>query len=161
MLERSYEHREVGRRRTDPHGIVAIGVFLFLGATMAGLAGATLLWRGTVLDKIWALNPTAYRQLAPLPKIVGVMFLCLSAALALAGNGWFRRRLWGWRLAVAIISTQVLGDLVNLIRGDFLRGGTGFIIASALLLYLLRSKMKAVFLPSRDDQSSSISRMPT
>jgi hypothetical protein len=32
---------------------------------MASLAAITLLWRGTSLDRIWSLNPTAYRQLAP------------------------------------------------------------------------------------------------
>ena len=69
----------------------------------------------------------------------------LSATLALAGAGWFKRRLWGWRLAVAVIATQALGDLVNFLRGDFLRGGVGFGIAAALLSYLLRPVVRAVF----------------
>jgi hypothetical protein len=66
--------------------------------------------------------------------------------LALSGVGWFQRRLWGWRLAVAIIATQVLGDITNLVRGDWLRGGPGVIIAGALLLYLLTPRVRAVFL---------------
>jgi len=56
-----------------------------------------------------------------------------------------RHRLWGWRLAIAIIATQVLGDVVNCVRGDFLRGGIGVIIAGGLLLFLLRSKIRAAF----------------
>ena len=40
----------------------------------------------------------------------------------------------GWRLAVVIISKRFLGDVVNCIRGDWLRGGTGVIIAGALLI---------------------------
>ena len=55
----------------------------------------------------------------------------LGVALATAGIGWFRHRLWGWRLAAAIIATQVLGDVVNCARGDWLRGGTGAVIAGA------------------------------
>ena len=113
----------------NPRGFTAIGVFLFFGAVMASLAATTLLWRGTVLDRLWTLNPTAYKQLAPLGRIVGILFLALSAALITAGIGWFQRRLWGWRLAVVIISTQVVGDVVNCVRGDWLRGGTGIIIA--------------------------------
>src|SRR5437660_9480527 len=62
-----------------------------------------------------------------------------------AGTGWFRRRLWGWRLAVGIITTQVLGDLVDFLMGDFVRGGTGFAIAGALLFYLLRPEVRAAF----------------
>ncbi|MFZ0300179.1 MAG: hypothetical protein WAM13_17645 [Candidatus Sulfotelmatobacter sp.] len=123
----------------------AIGVFLFFGTVMASLAAITLIWRGTVLDRIWTLNPRGLQQLAPFGKLVGISFLVLAAVLALAGVGWFRLQLWGWRLCVAIIATQVLGDLVNCLRGDFLRGGVGFAIAGALLIYVLRSKIRAYF----------------
>jgi hypothetical protein len=51
----------------------------------------------------------------------------------------------GWRLAVVIIATQVLGDVVNCVRGDWLRGGTGVIIAGALLLFLLQPRIRAPF----------------
>lgn len=128
-----------------PSGFSAIGLFLFFGAIMASLAAITLMWRGTSLDRLWALNPTAYKQLAPLGGTVGILFLLLGVALGGAGIGWFRRRLWGWRLAVAIIATQVLGDVINCVRGDWLRGGIGVAIAGALLLFLLRPVVKAAF----------------
>jgi hypothetical protein len=132
----------VGSKRP---GFTAVGIFFFFGAIMASLAATTLLWRGTALDRLWALNPKAYRQLAPLGGAVGILFLLLSAALTTAGIGWFRRRLWGWRLAVVIIATQVLGDVVNCVGGDWLRGGTGVLIAGALLLFLLQPKIRATF----------------
>jgi hypothetical protein len=125
--------------------LTAIGIFLCFGATMACFAGTTLLWPGTVLDRAWALNPMAYRQLAPFAASAGVLFLCLSFALATAATGWFKRRHWGWILAVTIISVQVIGDLVNVLRGDFVRGGIGVAIAGALLFYLLRPKVRMAF----------------
>jgi len=125
--------------------MTAIGVFFVFGACMSALAGTTLTWRGTVLDRMWALNPRAYRQLTPLGSIVGPLFLLLSATMTVAGVGWFRRRLWGWRLAIGIISTQVAGDFVNLVRGDLLRGGMGVTIAGGLLYYLLRPNVRAAF----------------
>ena len=128
-----------------PPGFAAIGVFLFFGAIMASLAATTLLLPGTPLDRAWTLNPTAYKQLSPLGSKVGILFLLLAVVLVVSGIGWFQRRLWGWRLAVAIIATQVIGDIVNLVRGDWLRGGTGVIIAGALLLYLLTPRVRAVF----------------
>jgi hypothetical protein len=126
-------------------GFTAIGIFLFFGALMASLAAVTLLCPGTALDRLWALNSAAYKQLAPLGAMVGILFLVLGVALTTTGIGWFRRRLWAWKLAVVIIATQVLGDVVNCLRGDLLRGGTGVIIAGALLLFLLRSKVRATF----------------
>jgi hypothetical protein len=129
----------------SPCGMLAMGVFLLFGAAMACLAGTTLLWPGTVLDRTWALNPRAYRELAPLGWMVGITFLLLSAALFTAGVGWFRGRPWGWSLAVALIATQVLGNIVNLFLGHIAEGATGSIIAGALLAYLLLPRVKNVF----------------
>jgi small-conductance mechanosensitive channel len=113
---------------------------------MAGVAGTTLLWRGTFVDQIWTLNPNAHRQLAPMGRIVGVAFLVLAVALGVAAVGWFLQRLWGWRLAIAIITIQLVADLLNLLRGDFVRGPVGILVAGALLIYLLRRDVKTVFL---------------
>jgi hypothetical protein len=129
----------------SPRGLFAVGVFLFFGATMAAIAATTLLCPGTVLDRLWALNVPAYARLAPLGRVVGIPFLVLSAALAVAGAGWFKHRMWGWGLATAIIATQVLGDLVNFCMGEFFRGAVGFAIAGALLFYLLRPQTRAAF----------------
>jgi hypothetical protein len=131
-------------------GFTAVGVFLFFGMSMASLAGATLVWRGTFLDRIWQLNPTTYAQLAPWGRSVAAVFSLLAVALGAAAVGWFRRRLWGWRLTVAIIAIQVIGDLVNFLRGDFVRGPIGILIAGALLIYLLRRDVKGTFV---SDQS--------
>jgi hypothetical protein len=129
----------------SPKGIIAVGIFLFFGAIMASFAGTTLVWPGTTLDRLWTLNPRAYKELAPHGKAVGIPFLLLGVTLAVAGMGWFRHRLWGWRLAVGIIAVQVLGDLVNAFMGDLVGGGVGFIIAGALLMYLLRREVRAAF----------------
>ena len=40
---------------------------------MAFLAGTTLVWPGTALDQVWALNPRAYRELAPVGGIIGIL----------------------------------------------------------------------------------------
>ena len=146
---RSVDHptAEDQKRSKPTHGVTAVGVFLLFGMMMASLAGTTLLWPGTLFDRIWALNPGAYTQLAPMGRIAGAAFLFLAAALAAAAGGWFLRRRWGWRLTVAIVATQLAGDLVNLIRGDFLRGAIGISLAGALLAYLLRRDLKRGFLP--------------
>ena len=81
---------DAGPRHRSDHGTVplislsglrlrvftAIGIFLFFGAVMASLAATTLLWRGTALDRVWALNPMAYKQLAPLGVTSGFSSCC-------------------------------------------------------------------------------------
>lgn len=129
----------------SPAGFTPVGIFLFFGALMASVAAISLLWPGTALDRLWVLNPRAYRQLGPLGATIGIPFLLLGAALAIAGIGWFKHRIWGWKLAVMIIAVQVLGDLVNCLRGDWTRGVPGVVIAGALFLYLLQPKLRAVF----------------
>ena len=128
-----------------PRGLTAVALFLLFGTAMASLAGITLIFPGTVLDRAWRLNPVAYAQLAPLGAPVGIVFLLLAALLAVAATGWWRRRRWGWVLAVVIIATQLLGDFVNLLRGNVLRGAVGVAIASALLFYMVRPRVRAAF----------------
>jgi hypothetical protein len=141
-------HRSAGSLRDkSPHDITAMGVFLVFGAAMATLAGATLVWPGTSLDRIWTLNNLTHRRLAPYGRSIGIPFLLLGVTLTIAAVGWFRGRLWAWRLAVAIIALQVLGDIINSIMGDAIRGVIGFGIASALLFYLLRADVKSAFAP--------------
>lgn len=112
---------------------------------MAALAGATLVFPGTILDRAWRLNPVAYAQLAPLGVPVGIAFLALALVLAVAAAGWWRRRRWGWILAVVIIAIQVLGAFLNLLRGEVLRGAAGVLIASVLLFYTTRPRVRAAF----------------
>lgn len=125
--------------------MTALGIFLLFGTVMASLAGITLVSPGTALDRMWALNSRAYKELAPFGRAVGIPFLLLGATLAVAVRGWFKRRLWGWRLTIVVIATQALGDLVNAVLGHYVEGGIGVAIAGGLVLYLLRRDVKTVF----------------
>ena len=131
--------------RKSPRGLTAVGIFLCFGATMATFAATTLLWPGTRLDRAWELNQTAHRQLAPYGAFAGLLFLLLSAALLASAIGWFKRRRWGWMLAVVIIAVQAGGDLVNAVRGDLVKGAVGVAIAGAMLGYLLQPAVRMAF----------------
>jgi hypothetical protein len=113
---------------------------------MAFLTGITLVCRGTALDRIWTLNPRAYRELAPFGKPIGLLFLLLAISLAISGSGWLKRRRWGWQSAVAIIGTQFLGNVVSILYGRTMRGAVGVTIAGALLFYITRPSIRARFL---------------
>jgi len=83
-------------------------------------------------------QPGAYKELAPHGKAAGIPFVFLGVTpslLAWVGSS----AAFGVRLAVSIIAVQVLGDLVNAFMAISL-GGVGFVIAGALLVYLLRPR---------------------
>ncbi|HZQ69782.1 MAG TPA: hypothetical protein VFA68_14765 [Terriglobales bacterium] len=128
-----------------PFGYTAIGVFLFFGATMASYAAITLAFPGTILDEAWVLNPVAHQQLASLGRRTAFPYVLLALALFIAGLGWFRRRRWGWLLAVAIISINLLGNLFNAFRGEWFKGGVGVVIAGVLLAYMTSGKIREYF----------------
>ncbi len=138
------------KRGDRSFGLTAMAVFLVFGATMATLAGITLLFPVSFLDPIWRLNPEAGEQLHQLGRGIGIAFLGLGSAMVAAAIGWIKRRFWGWALAVIIIASQVLGDLVNALRGEFWKGAVGVAIAGALLLYLLRPTVRAAFAGSEE-----------
>jgi len=127
-----------------PRGFVAIGVFFVFGATMAAYAAATLLKPGTVLDRLWVLNKPGHAQLASLGKGVALGFV-LSALLCAAAVGWFRRRYWGWVLGTTIIAINAAGDLINGVRGEWLKGAVGVVIAGLLLFYMARNGVRNYF----------------
>jgi hypothetical protein len=131
-----------------------MGVFLYFGAVMASLAGMTLIWPGTFLDRLWILNPRAYNQLSTFGTAAGIAFLSLGAILAFAGMGWRHRRFWGWALALVIVATQVLANLVNAARGDLLKGCAGFLLSGALLCFLFRPRVRAVFTRKPSENTS-------
>lgn len=60
----------------------------------------------------------------PFGDTVSVPFILvgLTLAIAISGIGWFKHRVWGWRPAVVVIATQILGDLVSAFMGDVVRG---------------------------------------
>jgi len=128
-----------------PRGLTLVGVLLVFGACMATLAGTTLTWPGSSLDRIWELNRYAFKHLSPHGKAAGIPFLLFAGILAAISAGWFTRRLWAWRFAVVIIATQILGDLLNIGLGRLLEGTIGVAIASAILFYLLRPPVRAAF----------------
>jgi uncharacterized membrane protein YccC len=73
------------------------------------------------------------------------LFLLLAVVLAVAGIGWLKRRKWGWRFAVVIIATQVLGSFVNTLSGHVAQGAVGVAVAGGLFLYMTRPYVRTAF----------------
>lgn len=131
--------------RTDSWGVLFIAIF-FAGATAILLCvGMALLAPGSAFEAVWGLYPARRSLLMPYRAWLAPGFLFLAIAMALASIGCFRRRRWGWRLAVAIFVVNGLGDLAQLLFGHFLEGGIGVAVAGAILCYLSRPATRSLF----------------
>jgi uncharacterized membrane protein (DUF2068 family) len=135
----------VSEEADRPQGFVWIGAFFVFGATMSAYAAVTLLIPGTFLDALWVLNEQGHAGLAELGRGAGLLFIVLSALLALAAVGWFRRQTWGWMLGVVIVALNIAGDIVNIFRGEGLKGVVGVGIAGVLLIYMTRAGVRNYF----------------
>jgi|SRR5579871_1454014 len=131
-----------------PFRIAWIGIFFLFGAVMTTLAGVSLVWPGTALDGMWKINPVAHAELSPYGKMAGLLFLGMTPLLAISGAGVLYRRRWSYYASLLLIGANGVGDVVNLLRGDYLKGLTGVFFAGLFMLYLLSPMVREYFLKS-------------
>lgn len=121
----------------DASRVPFIAFFIF-GATMCALTIVLLAFPRTPLDVLWRINPEAHDAFAShraaaiaLMSVVGLA--CASAAVGLA-----KRAAWGRRLAIAIITINLIGDLAGAILRHDPRPLIGLPIAGAMIWFLVR-----------------------
>lgn len=120
-----------------PAGLVALSVFFAFGAIMAATTCLALLFPVAAWAVLWRLNPEAHAAFQAMGAWALVLMLCVAAACALAAIGLWNRTQWGYRLAIAVLFVNIVGDLGNaIIRGD-LRTLIGIPIAAAMIGYLV------------------------
>lgn len=126
-----------------PKTIPIVAAFLFLATVMAVATGISLLFPGTVLDRLWALNRPAADAFQSLGRIPGVVLIALGAATAAAGIGLLRRKQWAWWFALALFAINGCGDLVSFfVTGDLLKSASGVALATLFLYALTRPAVR-------------------
>ena len=112
--------------------------FFAFGTTMCALTIVLLLFPGTNLDSLWRLNPDAHLAFQAIGKVAVLIMLVVGTGCSLAAIGLWRGTLWGVRVAIVVLSVNIIGDLVNaVVRHDY-RALIGLPIAGAMIYYLAR-----------------------
>jgi hypothetical protein len=119
--------------------------FFILAAVLCFIAGFTLLFPGTPLSAIWRIKPDEFAQLTALRPWTGIGFFLLSGIMGLTAWGCLQRRLWGWRMAVAIFAVNAVGDIGQIFAGRVSEGLLGIIVVVAIVLWMTRAEVKAAF----------------
>jgi hypothetical protein len=114
------------------------GFFAF-GAMMCALVLTLLLFPGSPLDSVWRLNPEARLAFRSLGNWSFLLMLTVGFACLFAAIGLWRGTVWGTRVALTILSINIIGDIVNaLFRHDY-RALIGLPVGAAMILFLVRS----------------------
>ena len=130
-----------------------LAMFFAFGTMMCVVMLALLLFPGTALDTSWRLNPDARPAFESLGSWSVVIMVVVGAACLVAAIGLWRRAFWGTRLALAILSINIVGDLINaLLRHDY-RALIGLPVGAAMIFFLLRSRRSVQRLSHSDKKS--------
>lgn len=120
-------------------------MFSFLGAVLAGVAAVSLACPGSPLEPIWRLNPRGQQGLARMHGWAVPLLAGVSVACGVTGIGLWRRRRWGYAIAVAGLSLHLVGDVFSVVSGTEPRAIVGIPIVAALLVYLSRPRVRSAF----------------
>src|SRR5690349_24198704 len=101
--------------RRAPYGIRCLVAFAFAAAGISAASAVSLFWPGGPLEPMWRINPRAQQEFVALgiwsPILLGVLSLVsLGAAIGLS-----RRTRAGYRLTVAGLILNLVGDVLNII----------------------------------------------
>lgn len=94
---------------------------------------------------MWRLNPRAREAFASVGVAAVVLMCAVCVSCALAARGLWRGDRWGYRLALALLVVNMLGDIANVILGTEPGAVVGVPIVIAILTYLVSRRVRRFF----------------
>ena len=123
-----------GRR---PIGIVLLVIFFGAGAIICLATTLALAFPGGFLEPIWRLRPDARAEFQKVGSWSIALMATVGAACALAAIGLARQAEWGRRLAIGILTVNLIGDMLNAFLRDDLRTLIGLPVGGLMIWYLI------------------------
>lgn len=136
------------KSETRPIGITALSIFFLFGAAASFVSAASLLFPGSFLEPMWRLNPRARQGLTGMGVWAIVLMCAVCVACASAAAGLWRGARWGYRLALALLAINLLGDIVNVVLGTEPRAAVGIPVVVAILAFLMSRRVRRFFASS-------------
>ena len=122
-----------GRR---PLGMTLLAIFFAGGALVCAVTLLALAFPGGPLETIWRLKPEARTEFQEFGTWSIVLLAVVGAACGLAAFGLAKGAEWGRRLAVCILTVNLIGDMLNAVFRRDLRTLIGLPIGIFLIWYL-------------------------
>ena len=132
-----------------PVGITLLIIFFAAGALICSIVMLALAFPGSPLEAIWRLRPDARTEFQEYGTWSIMLMAAVGAACGLSAFGLARGYEWGRRLAIGVLTVNLVGDMFNAVfRGDR-RTLIGLPIAGLMIWYLSR-KAPDLALPEGD-----------
>jgi hypothetical protein len=133
----------MSRHRGRWSGLSVVIAFLVFATSMAVFIGTLLLFPSGLLESVWRFNPQARSAFQSMGRLASLLLFAVGAVACGGAVGIYRRRKWGWWLAVMLFSVNAFGDAVSLFApGRMLRGAFGVLISGLFLWYLMQPKIR-------------------
>src|SRR5262245_59504793 len=98
-----------------PVGVIALIMLFAIGTCASLLSAVSLIFPGAFLEPIWRLNPNARAGFSSIGFWAIVLMIAVCIACTFTAIGLWRRRRWGYWLAVVMLVMNLGGDIVNVI----------------------------------------------
>src|ERR1044071_8423366 len=119
-------------------GIVLLVVFFTAGALICALVMLALAFPGGILEWVWTLQPDARLGFDEFGHWSIALMAAVGAACGLAAFGLARHAEWGRRIAIGVLTVNLIGDMFNAVfRGD-MRTLIGLPIGALMIWYLMK-----------------------
>ena len=125
--------------------MTALACLFALGTVASGLSFISLRTPGGFLEPIWRLNPRGHEGFLRMGSWALVLLAVVCVACATCAYGFFTGRRWGYRLGVAGLVVNLLGDLTNAALGVEPRAIVGVPIVGLILWYLSTRRVREFF----------------
>jgi len=115
-------------------------IFFAAGALICLVAMLALAFPGGFLEPIWRLKPDARTQFQQIGNWSIALMAVVGTACGLAAVGLAKNAEWGRRLAIGILTVNLIGDTLNAILRHDPRTLIGLPIDGLMIWYLLKKK---------------------
>jgi hypothetical protein len=120
--------------------ITLLVIFFGAGALICIVVMLALAFPGGFLEPIWRLRPDARTEFQEFGEWSIALMAAVGAACGLAAFGLARDAEWGRRLAIGVLTVNLVGDMFNAVFRHDLRTLIGLPIDGLMIWYLSSRK---------------------
>jgi hypothetical protein len=124
-------------------GRILLVIFFAAGAFISLVVMLALVFPGSDLESVWRLKPEAQTQFQTIGRGASAALMAIVATgCGFAAVGLARNTEWGRRLAIGILTINLIGDSLNALLRDA-KTLIGLPIGGLMILFLVRTKRLA------------------